>query len=378
MRPGIVWSDALRRLLERVDAGDGSRLIVVTGRSARWDAAREQVLDSAPLACVVQRSSDSPEREEILATIAEVPESIDVVLAIGGGATMDFAKLVAAFVAAPQSASAPCGSWIVPDDGPVVAALPTTAGSGAEATPFAVVYEKGEKFSIAHERLLPRFVELDGVVCSAVPEPFANAAAGDVLAQSLESSWAVGGTDESRSIARVAFAQAWEATLGGLPARLEEWEVLAIAAHEAGRAIAVSRTTICHALSYRLTHHHGVPHGAAVCATLPLFAAVTVANSPLVLPSPLGRDPQDVAGQLAEHLRGLGLAPSLHELGLVDRDDVIGLAQAVNPERLGNYPVPIGPGRLEQLLLENAGPDWMRLGWIDGESPAAGRAPTLS
>jgi alcohol dehydrogenase len=127
---------------------------------------------------------------------------------------------------------------------------------------------------------------------------------------------------------------------------------MARAAHLAGMAINISRTTACHAISYPLTIRHGVPHGHAVALTLPhvlLYnAAVTaddvadprgvawVHESLDTLAGLLGAaDARGAAERILALMRAIGLDTSLTRLGIRSVDPIV--AEAFN-QRLGNNP----------------------------------------
>src|SRR5690606_34954215 len=94
----------------------------------------------------------------------------DAIVAIGGGTAIDLAKLVGTIAvqeADPRSVAT--GDSVVERDGPPLLAVPTTAGTGSEATHFAVVYIDGVKHSLAHPVLRPDLVILDPLLTYAMP-----------------------------------------------------------------------------------------------------------------------------------------------------------------------------------------------------------------
>ena len=92
--------------------------------------------------------------------------------------------------------SVPIDSGKVP-----LVAIPTTAGTGSEATHFAVVYHEGKKFSVAHRNLLPDFAIIDPELTCSMPKSLAASTGLDALCQAIESIWAVGATGESATYA---------------------------------------------------------------------------------------------------------------------------------------------------------------------------------
>lgn len=175
------------------------------------------------------RAEDVDEKRKTL------PAKIDAYIAVGGGTVIDTTKLLRGL------------EGVLPP----FLAIPTTAGTGAEATRFAVYYDHGKKMSADDVRYLPTDALL-------IPEfvntqsPYQQAATNfDAYAQAVESLWAKGATDESKAYA----TQALELMAAGNWPEASYW---------AGRAIDISRTTAAHAFSYYLTAHYGIPHGHAV------------------------------------------------------------------------------------------------------------------
>lgn len=178
--------------------------------------------------------------EDVEGKRRSLPVKVDAYIAVGGGTVIDTAKLLRG----------------TEGDLPPFLAAPTTAGTGAEATRFAVYYDHGVKKSADDARylptdqvLIPEFAATQTTYQKACTEF-------DAYAQAVESSWAVGATDESREYARKAL---------DLMAKSEQM----LGAYWAGRAIDISRTTAAHALSYYMTMHYGIPHGHAVYMMFP-------------------------------------------------------------------------------------------------------------
>ncbi len=234
----------------------------------------------------------------------------DLVVAVGGGHVMDIAKAV---------------NFLI-DKKPLVA-IPTTAGSGAEATPFAVVYKDGVKTSLEDPGVLPTYAIVDPALGQSVSREVSCASGLDALCQAIESLWARAATDESRAYATEALDLAWPSLPSAVEGDPEARAKLMLGAHLAGKAIAISKTTACHALSYGLTARFGVAHGLAVAYTMPAL----IAHNKVVLPH----------GITAESFKSL-LAelevPGLASFGVADAD-VEALAAGVDPARLGNNPV---------------------------------------
>ena len=134
-------------------------------------------------------------------------------------------------------------------------AIPTTAGSGSEATHFAVVYIDEEKFSLASDFLLPEAVILDGNLISSGSKYQKTCNALDALSQAIESAWAAGSTEKSRQFAFEAISACWRLIPKVLQTEkhnVADLQAMIVASNQAGRAINISKTTAAHAWSYAI------------------------------------------------------------------------------------------------------------------------------
>jgi alcohol dehydrogenase class IV len=147
-------------------------------------------------------------------------------------------------------------------------AIPTTSGTGTEATCFAVVYIDKTKYSLKHSSILPDYTIIDPTLTHAMP-PLVTAATGmDALAQAIESYWGVKSTHESQAYAREAITLTLAYLKAACQNEVEARDAMSRAANLAGKAINLTETTACHAVSYPITSYFNVPHGHAVALTL--------------------------------------------------------------------------------------------------------------
>jgi len=292
----------------------------------------------------------------------------DIVIAFGGGTCLDLAKLIANGAVNELSArDIITGSSSFLRQGPPIVAVPTTAGTGSEATHFSVAYVDGKKYSVAHPYLLPSYVILDPQITYGLPAEVTAASGLDALCQAIESIWSVGATSESIEYA----AKAIQLCLPHLEAAVLAPSVadrrgMMEAAHLAGKAINITKTTAPHAISYSITSHFGVPHGKAVAITLaPMLrynAAVSVSdcNDPRgvvevkkridLLLDLLGGSVANSVMTIEDIIRRVGGVIRLSEIG-ADNDDAVKLfASQVNPERLSNNPRQMDSGAIKRLL----------------------------
>ncbi|MDO4862903.1 MAG: phosphonoacetaldehyde reductase [Ruminococcus sp.] len=287
--------------------------------------------------------SPNPDYDDIAVGVRAFRESgCDAVCGAGGGSAMDTAKCIKLF--AEMSDETPYVEQpIVPNSVPLIA-VPTTAGSGSEATRFAVIYRGGVKLSVASGSCLPAAVLLDPDALVTLPDRHRCAAMLDALCHAIESLWSVSSTDESRGYSREAIRMIM-ANMEGYSARDSSCSAAMMeAAHLAGRAINITTTTAAHAMCYKLTTLYGLPHGHAAALCLPevyRFLCENCATAQLrgvlgEIPLLLGCDGFDTALALLRELPRRLCTDSVPqatdvELGL--------LADSVNPQRLSNTPV---------------------------------------
>lgn len=259
-----------------------------------------------------------------------------VILAIGGGSVIDIGKAIIYKLKIK----------------PFFIAAPTTAGSGSEATCFAVVYKGKKKESLVHPNLLPEVVFLDPELTYSLPSYQTATSGMDALSQAVESFWNKNANSESKQYSAEAII-VWKENF--LKAVLtddhEAKERLLYAAHMAGKAINITRTTGPHALSYYLTSRFNVPHGQAVSLFLPAFFLYNPDESDLY--ELLGvRDGEAAADLIRQYMKQAGLATTLEELGIKKGDVMSELLSEVNEERFANNPSPLDEAKLRNLLSE--------------------------
>ena len=177
----------------------------------------------------------------------------DFIMAIGGGSSIDAAKVI---------------KYYNRIDLPLMA-VPTTSGTGSEATHFAVIYKDGKKHSVADERLLPDFVVLQPDALRTLPVYQKKCTMLDALCQSIESWWSKRATSESIGYSKKAIKLILENMESYLKNEEEANRNMLFASNYAGKAINITTTTAPHAMSYSLTSLYGLPHGHAVALCLP-------------------------------------------------------------------------------------------------------------
>ena len=276
-------------------------------------------------------------------------QGCDGLISVGGGSAMDTAKAVKALLLAGKMDDVRVSC--LPEGRLPHIAIPGTAGTGAEATPIAVVYEDNEKLSLDHPCLLPEGIILDGSLLDTLPLYHKKACAMDALCQGIESFWAVKATAESRIHAKRAILGVLRHIDAYLEGDAAAADAVLDAAYESGCAIRISRTTAAHAMSYQITKRLGYAHGQACMLTLPHLWR-RMGNAAVIgkLNSLMGT--ADGAALL------MGLLAATDMLPDTQLDDMLldALTSSVNVQRLGNHPEPLSAQALREVYVRAFAP----------------------
>lgn len=264
----------------------------------------------------------------------------ELIIAIGGGSVMDMGKLIRFFHTHEgeilNGKYQPCNHHI-----PLIA-IPTTAGTGSEATHFAVLYDEAKtKHSIANQDILPDYAIINSNITHG-QSPYLTACAGfDALAQGIEAYWNKNATEESDLYAEKAIKLIYGTLPRVVSAPNDELRaIMSQGAYWAGRAINITKTTAPHAFSYPFTAHYGIPHGHAVALTFPYIADFNFSKGDIPewkineLCNMLNTD-KSIYSTLKNYTLSIGLAVPINQY---DFDMII---EGINLDRLANNPAKI-------------------------------------
>lgn len=213
------------------------------------------------------------------------------------------------------------------------------------------MYLQGVKYSLSHPALLPEAVVLDPKLLATLPAYHKKSCALDALCQGIESWWAKGATEDSRVDAYLAILGVLDNIKAYLAGDEKAAEAMLDAAWRSGKAIAVSRTTAAHAMSYGLAKQLGYAHGHACALTLPHLWQHMLKNedqlATLMELSNIIRMGSDLMGP--KLLQGMLLDLDMIPDKLPDEELIAALSKSVNAERLGNHPEKLTQQELEDI-----------------------------
>ena len=363
MKQKLIFADAgFRQFLDCLKSLGAKRVLLVHGSSMKRLEVGQLLLGlPQQLGMEVVEFTDFASNPDIESAISGArlcqERQCDIIIACGGGSAMDVAKCIRLFVETDTSTE-DFLSKLKPGKLPFMA-IPTTAGTGSEATHFAVIYKEGRKLSIAEKGNIPQAVLLDAKVLANLPPKQKRATFFDALCHAIESSWSVNATEESRIYAREALRLLMAAEHGYLSAgcTMADNMSMLLAAHYAGKAINISKTTAGHAMCYKLTGKFGLPHGQAALLCLvelwPYMLEKAGANEGLKdsfeeIAEAMGENSSpEAAGKLkklaAKHEMLKPLCPEADDTLIAE------LTSSVNVERLQNHPLKLSEADFREL-----------------------------
>jgi alcohol dehydrogenase class IV len=342
----------------------GQRVMLVTdpGMMATGIVERAQmILTDAGITVTLfaEVQADPPEAVILSATETARSALVQGVIGLGGGSSLDVAKLVALLAMGQEDLKSVYGVGNAKGPRLPLVLVPTTSGTGSEVTPISIVTTgTAEKMGVVSPVLLPDVALLDPDLTLGLP-PHVTAATGiDAMVHAIEAyaSASANNNPISRTLAMQALRLMGAAVLtavqdgGNIAARSD----MLLGSMLAGQAFANSPVAAVHALAYPLGGHYHIPHGLSNALVLPhvlRFNAVVAPEvyaemAPHAFPHLATLEGQERAAAFCEELaklaRDCGLPQSLREMN-IHRNDLPRLARdAMNQTRLlVNNPRPV-------------------------------------
>jgi len=346
-----------RQLCEHIVRTGVKRVLVVTDKPLRQLGLVDRAIAALRPAGIELEFYDGvlpdPTYDQVAegAAVARSPGS-EAVLAVGGGSAMDAAKIIAAAA----TSTTPPQEWVgfgkVKHEVLPLYAIPTTSGTGSEATMGAVIKDTAthEKAVISGGTLLPLAAALDPELLLDLPPHITAATGMDALTHGIEAyigTWERGSRAEDARIAiKLIFANLPTAYRNGRD--LDARSAMAMAAYYAGLAINQVNVGNVHAIAHQLGGKYGIPHGLANSLVLPHILEFCREESEprlaelavLVGAGAAGEEPAVLSHKFIQAVRDLrtevGIPDQMAKIQRSDFDDIARLAMAEG----ATYPVP--------------------------------------
>jgi Alcohol dehydrogenase, class IV len=341
----ICGCGTVSKLAQIVQArGVHSIAIIIDGgvlKSGVVDETLKQLQTSVLHVTMVSDVPPEPEDRQVMSIYEEVKNSgAELIIAIGGGSVMDTSKFVAVMLKNPEFLADLSNKELIREPGVPLIVVPTSAGTGSEATPNAIVLipAKKLKVGVVHKYFLPSQVVLDPELTKSLPQAVTASTGLDAFCHCIETYISKKGNPFCDMFAleglRLISANLRRAYNDGND--IEARENMLRAAFYGGVAISCSSTVAVHALSYPLGGAYRIPHGISNAILLPYVMAFNMDAIPdKVLP---------IANAMGIDTQGL----SVETAGKKVIDEIFSLAHDVNiPDNLEKYG--ITPADLEFL-----------------------------
>lgn len=375
----IIFGEGQRTAVGRIAKQLGRRALIVTDARLAGDdtiTAMVSQLESEGLAVMLDSSTqpDVPVHTAMASAEAARDFAPDLLIGVGGGSCLDMAKCMAILLTHGGQPQDYYGEFKVP--GPVMPliAIPTTAGTGSEVTPVAVLSdtERQLKVGISSPHIIPTVAICDPDLTMTCPASLTAIAGADALTHAIEAFTAirhepvpglaqdrvfVGKNITSDAFALRAISLLWEglevACTDGSNA--EARANVMLGATLAGLAFGVAGTAAAHAIQYpvgALTH---TPHGAGVACLMPYVMAW---NAPMIgaeldqIAQATGLPDHDaVIPAIAALFERIGIPPTLKALGLAeDRLDWVAEQSCGIARLIQNNPRPLALPEMRRLV----------------------------
>ncbi len=313
----------------------------------------------------------------------------DTIIALGGGSAMDAAKIMWVLYEHPEADFMDMAMRFIDIrkrvyDFPKLGekayfiAIPTSAGTGSEVTPFAVITDddSGVKYPLADYELLPNMAIIDTDFHMSAPKGLTAASGIDAVTHAVEAYAAMLATDYTDGLALQALKnifkylpRAYENGQTDVEAR----EKMANAATMAGMAFANAFLGVCHSMAHKLGAFHHLPHGVANALLIEQVLRFNASETPVKMGTFSQYDHPHTLARYGEIADALGLG------GSTDEEKLENLIRAINElkEKVGIHPSIRDYGITEADFLESLD-EMLELAFDDQCTGANPRYPLMS
>lgn len=369
----ILFGEGCVAALGDVVAPHGRRVLVCTDGFLARTAHCETVVAALRAAGLDVTVLDATQPELPSDTVAAAADAAaaaapDCIVGFGGGSCIDMAKLLALALTVEEPLDRFYGESEVPSSTVPVIAVPTTAGTGSEATPVAVLTDagRGTKVGISSPYLVPRAAVCDPLLTHGVPPALTAHAGIDALAHAVEAYTAIARDDwrdiaprvfVGRNVLSAGFAlEAIRLVSRALPAAVHDdrraREAMLRGSLCAGLAFGSAGTALAHALQYPIGAMSKTPHGLGIGLLLPYVMQFNVSACPeLFVDVAHAMGVEDAPAAVLRLGREIGLPTSLRDIGIDEASLPAIAAEALGIARLvDNNPRPATRDDLERIL----------------------------
>jgi alcohol dehydrogenase len=332
----VAGAGSLERLPELAAEFNAKRVLIVSDKGVAGAGLVEPVrkaLAAAGMAVtVLDNTPPEPDVADVHAVLdaARAAGNTDLVVGVGGGSAMDVAKIVAVLLKHPVSLRDLLNKAPIPARGLPTVMVPTTAGTGSEATPNSIILvpEDELKIGIVSALLMPDAVILDPLLTLSLPQHITASTGMDALTHAIECYCSKKGNPfsdlyglEAIKLISGSIRRAFNDGRNDIEARHD----MLLGAFYGGVCIATSSTTAVHALAYPLGGKYRIAHGLSNAMLLPFVMEFNLEGSEarfaaMAQAMGLPADGERMIEALYQLNADLGIKSTLRDKGVTDAD----------------------------------------------------------
>ena len=372
--PEIVYGEGAISLSGRHAGNLGaSKVLIVTDpgvRKAGWCSKVEESLKDSGIPYVVfDRVTENPKDHEVMEGASVCSEqTCDLIIAVGGGSPMDCAKGIGVVMGNPGNILEFEGVDMIPNPGPPLIFIPTTAGTSADVSQFSIITDttRGVKIAIISKMVIPDIALIDPVTTTTMPLELTAATGMDALCHAFEAyvSTASSPLTDMAALSAVSIIVEHLPNAYSHPDDMVYRDRMMTASLMAGLAFSNASLGLVHAMAHSLGGALGLPHGE--CNALLLekvvqynFSAAPERYKALAQAMGMNMDGYEplgigaaISSRIAKLRKQLGITQRLVDLG-VSASDLPRLSEfAFHDPCLATNPKDAQPGDIESIYKQ--------------------------
>ena len=345
------------------------KIFILTGKNSYKFSGIKDVLEKILKNKICKfyfKYSSFPEFTELEKIIHSLKSfSPDLIIAVGGGTVMDYAKIANVLEKKINLKKEIVNSkYSIKRKFAKLLAIPTTAGSGAEVTTNAVIYVNKVKYSVEGEKIKPDYFLLIPSLVLDLPKKIKASSGFDAISQAIESIISKKSNIKSVSFAKKSLEISLKHYLSFLknPNKFNT-SAMGFAANLSGKAISISKTTAPHAVSYPFTSIYNLSHGHAVSLTLNDFLSFNFNNLKyascefdlkkrynILFSLTKTKNFQDLNKYILNLKKQANLESNFNKLGINLSRDLDRIISGINILRLSNNPIDLKESDVRYIL----------------------------
>jgi len=348
--------------LQDIIGADSKRIGLFYGSSSMKRAGVIDSIKDRFSACKIDEFgsiSSNPDISDVKEFIVSNKDDFDLMIAVGGGSVIDFAKSVSFLLRQPGDLE-DCltGRARAVNSSIPLIAVPTTSGTGTEVTPWASLWKRGvKKYSLSNKFMFPAYAVVDPSLTLTLPLEITAYTAFDALSHAFEALW----SKHSNPVSDIFAFEAVSIIMEDFEKLIDDLNnpelrySMSKASLYAGLAFSNTKTAAVHSVSYPMTLHFGVPHGTACSLLLGEFLEYNqefIEESKLktILNASNAENISEIKKKFYAFAEKGGLPKTLKEAGVPEEGMEVILNEGFDPDRISNNPREVSRKDLRRIL----------------------------